>query len=151
MNRVIEKYIQFVIENDNEVTLAILTSDLAEENKKMSRGPITRHEGILAKLDNGQAFTQEELQLIRDANRIHLNDSDNLDGYHEQAVELDCWLDGMMELDKEEATQILERWLDKDQHTPIRVYHALYTLGEEPTPNDVVDESEFDDEGTARG
>jgi hypothetical protein len=147
MNRAIEKYIRFVIENGNEVMLATLSSDLAEANEETRQGSINRHEEVLAKLDNGQALSQEDLQLIRDANSIHLNDSDNLDGYHEQAVELDCWLDGMTELDKEGATQILEQWLDRDQHTPVQIYRALHTLGEEPTPNDVVDESVFDDEG----
>ena len=147
MNRAVEKHIRFVLEDDSELMSAALTGDLDDENKRMNRELIKRHETILAKLDNGQTFSQEELQLIRDANEIHLNDGANLNGHHRQAVKLDRWLDHMMELDKDKAMQILEQWLDKDARTPARVYRALHTLWEEATPNDVVAESAFDDEG----
>jgi len=92
-------------------------------------------------------FSQEDLQLIRDANEIHLNDAANLNGHHTQAIKLDRWLDHMMELDKDKAMQILEQWLDEDARTPARVYRALHTLWEEATPNDVVDEPALDEEG----
>jgi hypothetical protein len=52
-----------------------------------------------------------------------------------------------MELSKKLAMSILEGYLDRDSHTPAKVYRALHTLWEEATPNDVVDESAFDDEG----
>lgn len=145
MNRAIQKHIRFVLDDDNEVMSAALTSDLDEENKRMNRELIRRHGVILAKLDNGDSFSQDDLQLIRDANEIHLNDGANLNGHHKQAVKLDRWLDNMMELDKEKAMQILEQWLDKDPRTPARVYRALHTLWEEATPNDV--SPTFDKEG----
>jgi len=147
MNRAMKRHIRFVLQDDNEVMSAALTGDLDEENKRMNRELIKQHEAILAKLDNGQTFSQEDLQLIRDANEIHLNDGANLNGHHKQAVKLDRWLDHMMELDKEKAMQILEQWLDKDARTPARVYRALHTLWEEATPNDVGAEPAFDDEG----
>ena len=147
MNQATQRHIRFVLEDDNEVMSAGLRGDLDEQNKRMNRELIKRHETILAKLDNGQTFSQDDLQLIRDANEIHLNDGANLNGHHKQAVKLDRWLDHMMELDKDKAMQILEQWLDKDARTPARVYRALHTLWEEATPNDVVDERAFDDEG----
>jgi len=147
MNPEIREQIRFVIEDDNEVMSAALTSDLDEENKRMNRALIKQHEAILAKLDNCEIFSQTDLQLIRDANEIHLNDGANLNGHHKQAVKLDRWLDHMMEFDKEKAMQILEQWLDKDPRTPARIYRALHTLWEEATPNDMTDESAFDDEG----
>jgi len=147
MNAAIKKHIQFVLEDDSEVMSAALTGDLDDENKRMNRALIKRHEAILAKLDNGKTLSQEDLQLIRDANEIHLNDGANLNGHHRQAVKLDRWLDHMMELDKDKAMQILEQWLDRDARTPARVYRALHTLWEEATPNDVVAEPAFDDEG----
>jgi len=147
MNAAIEKHIRFVLEDDSELMSAALTGDLDEENKRMNRELIKRHEAILAKLDNGKTLSQEDLQVIRDANEIYLNDAANLNGHHRQAVKLDRWLDHMMELDKDKAMQILEQWLDKDARTPARVYRALHTLWEEATPNDVVDEAAFDDKG----
>ena len=147
MNRVMKTHIRFVLEDDNEVMSAGLTGDLDEENKRMNRALIKRHEAILAKLDNGKTFSQADLQLIRDANEIHVNDGANLNGHHKQAVNLDRWLDHRMELDKDKAMQILEQWLDKDARTPARVYRALHTLWEEATPNDVAAEPAFDDEG----
>lgn len=49
-----------------------------------------------------------DLQLIRDTNEIHLNDEDNLNGHHKQAIKLNDWLDRITELSKEEAMKILE-------------------------------------------
>jgi len=147
MNRAMKRHIRFVLQDDNEVMSAALTGDLDEENKRMNRELIKQHEIILAKLDRDETFSQADLQLIRDANEIHLNDAANLNGHHRQAVKLDRWLDHRMELDKEKAMQILEQWLDKDARTPARVYRALHTLWEEATPNDVVDKDAFDDGG----
>jgi hypothetical protein len=147
MNPATKEQIRFVLEDDNEVMAAALESDLDEENKQMNRELIQRYNQILAKLDRDEMPSQEELQLIRDANEIHLNDSDNLNGRHAQAVELDRWLDNMTELGKGEATRILEEWLDRDSHTPAKVYRALHTLWEEATPDDVVKTPVFDNEG----
>ena len=147
MNRAMKTHIRFVLEDDSEVMSAALSGDLDKENKRMNRALIKRHEGILAKLDNGETFSQADLQLIRDANEIHVNDGANLNGHHRQAVKLDRWLDHRMELDKDKAMQILEQWLDRDVRTPARVYRALHTLWEEATPNDVVAERAFDDDG----
>jgi hypothetical protein len=134
MNPAIQEQIQFVLEDDNEVMSAALTGDWDEENKEMNRELIHRHHQILARLDRDELPSQEDLQLVRDANEIHLNDTDNLNGRHAQAVELDRWLDGMMELGKDEAVHILEEWLDRDPHTPPKVYRALHALWEEATP-----------------
>jgi hypothetical protein len=136
----IKEQIRFVLEDDNEIMRAAIgpDSDLDKENKQMNRELIELHEKILAKLDTGELLSQHELQLIRDANEIHPNDTANLNGHHKQALELDTWLDRMIELSKDAAMKILERWLDKDQKTPVRVYRALHTLWEEATPNSVV-------------
>jgi len=108
---------------------------------------IKKHEAILAKLDKSEPLTQDDLVLIRAANEIHLNDEDNLNGHHKQAVKLNQWLEQRMGLTKEQAMRILEEYLDRDSHTPAKVYRALHTLWEEATPNDVVEEPAFDDEG----
>jgi len=147
MNPAIKGQIRFALEDDNEVMSAALKGDLDEANKQMNRELIQRHNQILAKLDRDELPSQAELQLIRDANEIHLNDTDNLNARHAQAIELDRWLDNMTELSKDEAMDILEEWLDRDSHTPARVYRALHMLWEEATPNDVVAKPAFDDQG----
>ena len=138
MNPAITEQIRFALEDDNELMATALDkySDLDAENKQMNRQLIARHNEILGKLDGGVALSQDDLQLIRDANQIHLNDAEELYGHHRQAVELNVWLDNVIELSKNEAMRILERWLDKDPKTPARVYRALHTLWEEATPND---------------
>jgi len=148
MDEEIKKQILFVLEDDNEVMTAALDpdSDLDKENKQMNRELIKKHKAIIAKAEKGKQLTQVDLQLIRDANEIHLNDEDNLNGHQAAAVRLNDWLDNMTELSKEEAMKILEEYLDKDSHTPAKVYRALHTLWEESTPNDVIEPS-FDDEG----
>ena len=147
MNQAIKEQIKFVLEDDNELMTAALGGDLDEENKQMNRELIQKHEEILAKLEKNELLSQEDLQLIRDANEIHLNDSENIAGHHKQAVKLNDWLEKMTELSKKEAMKILEEHLDKDSHTPAKVYRALHTLWEEATPNDVVAEPSFDEEG----
>ena len=57
MNRAIEKQIRFVVENDKEAMLGTLTSGSSEENKKTKWEPISRHDVILVKLDNGKALS----------------------------------------------------------------------------------------------
>lgn len=143
----IKEQIRFVLEDDNEVMRAAIApdSDLDEENKQMNRELIKQHEKILEKVAADGLMSQHELLLVRDANEIHLNDTENLNGHHRQALELDTWLDRMTELSKEEAMKVLEKWLDKDQKTPVRVYRALHTLWEEATPNDAV--PAFDESG----
>ena len=98
MNRVIKEQIRFVLEDDNELMRAALSpdSDLDEENKQMNRELIKSHEQILSKLDSGKKLAKIDLQLIRDANEIHLNDQVNLNGRHRQAVTLDRWLEAML-------------------------------------------------------
>ncbi len=149
MNRTIKRQIVFVLEDDNEVMTAALDpdSDLDEENKRLNRLLIKRHAAILSKIERGQPLTQEDFVLIRDANEIHVNDALNLNGRHRQAMALNEWLDNMIELSKEQAMKILEDHLDKDVHTPARVYRALHTLWEEATPNDVATEPGFDEAG----
>lgn len=149
MNAAIRRQIVFALEDDNEVMTAALdkTSGLDEENKRLNRLLIKRHEAILAKLDKSEPLTQDDLRLIRDANEIHLNDQDNLNGRHRQAVKLNQWLEQRMELNKEQAMKILEEYLDRDPHAPARVYRALHTLWEEATPNDAVEGPAFDEGG----
>ena len=149
MNKEIREQIRFALQDDNELMTAALHegSDLAEENKRLNRLLIKSHEAILAKLYRSDALTQDDLRLIRSANQIHLNDRDNLNGRHKEAVELDHWLQQRMELTKDRAMRILEEYLDRDSQTPAEVYRALHTLWEEATPNDVVEEPTFDDEG----
>jgi len=149
MNEAIKEAIRFVLEDDDEGMRAALApdSDLDAENKQMNRELIERHEQILAKLDADEVLTQDDFVLIRDANEIHVNDTLDLNGHHKEAFVLEEWLANMIELDKETAMQILEQWLDRDSHTPARVYRALHTLWEEATPNDVVAKPGFDDEG----
>jgi len=149
MNEEIKEQIIFVLDDDNEVMTMALDehSDLDEENKRLNRLLIKRHEAILAKLDKSEPLTQDDLRLIRAANEIHLNDEDNLNGRHKQAVKLNQWLDEMTELTKEQAMKILEEHLDRNSNTPAKVYRALHTLWEEATPNDVAEELAFDNEG----
>jgi hypothetical protein len=95
MNKQIKNQIIFALEDDNEVMSSALGkySDLDEENKQMNRELIEEHRKILNKLDEGVIiFDKDELQLIRDANEIHLNDVDNLNGHYKQAVALEKWL-----------------------------------------------------------
>lgn len=147
MDKQINKQIRFVLEDDNELMSAALEGDLDCENKQMNRELIEKHNAIIAKLEKDQMMTQAELQLIRDANEIHLNDENNLNGRHTQAVMLNDWLDLMTEFCKNEAMKILEQYLDKNAHTPVRVYRALHTLWEEATPNDAAEKQAFDDKG----
>jgi hypothetical protein len=143
--------VQFVLEDDNEGMQAALApdSDLDDDNKQMNRELIQRHQQILAKLDGDEAFTQEDLVLIRDANEIHVNDTLDLNGHHKEALALEEWLDNMIELGMDEAMRVLEEHLDKDPKTPARVYRALHTLWEEAIPNDA-EKPAFDDEGRCR-
>ena len=149
MDEEIKKQIIFVLEDDNEAMTSAIGphSDLDEENKQMNRELIKKHEAIIAKIEKGKKLAQEDLLLIRDANEIHLNDEDNLNGHHKQAVRLNDWLDKMTELTKGQAMEILEKHLDKDSQTPAKVYRALHTLWEEATADDVVAGPSFDDEG----
>lgn len=130
-----------------EVMTAALDSNLDEENKRMNRELIKKHEAIIGKVENNKQLSQENLQLIRDANEIHLNDAGNINGHYKQAVELDNWLDLMTELSAKEAFEILEKYLHKNTKTPTIIFRALHTLWEEITPNDVIDKPAFDKKG----
>jgi len=149
MNEEMKEQIQFALDDDDERMQAALGagSDLDDENKQMSRELIRRHEEILMKLDLGDPLSQEDLQLIRDANEIHVNDTEDLNGRHREAIVLEDWLDQRMELSKEEAMKMLEDWLDRDSRAPARVYRALHTLWEEATPDGIATEAAFSNEG----
>jgi hypothetical protein len=149
MDKEIERHVRFVLEDDNEV-MAVASepsSDLDDENKRMNRELIKRHEKILDKIDRGKRLTKEDLELIRDANEIHLNDEDNVVGHHKEAVKLNGWLEQRIGLSKEGAMKILEGHLDRDSHTPAKVYRALHALWEEATPDDLIEEPAFDEKG----
>lgn len=98
MNKEIKEQIRFVIEDDDELMLSAMRSgsDLDARNKQLNRELISKHKKILAKLDKDEMLSQEEFQLVRDADEIHLNDELNFNGRHKEAVELDKWLDLMM-------------------------------------------------------
>lgn len=149
MEKDIKEQINFVLEDSNELMLTGLDSesDLSEENKQMNRQLIKRHETIIEKVKKGQQLTQHDLQIIRDANRIHVNDEDNLNSRHKQAAELENWLDLMTEIPVKQAFKILEEHLHKDSHTPSIVFRALHTLWEEITPNDIPGKRAFDKTG----
>ena len=149
MDEEIKRQIIFVLEDDNEVMTAGLDKDsgLSRENKRMNRELIKRHEAILAKIKKADRLNQEDLVLIRDANEIHFNDEDDLQGHHRQAVALNEWLEQRMEMTLQAAMRILEEHLDKDSHTPARVFRALHTLWEEATPDDAIEQSAFDKTG----
>jgi hypothetical protein len=70
-----------------------LSSNLDEENKQFNRELIAEHERVAARVERGEELSRLDLVLIRDANRIHLNDAHNLNGHHQEAVMLDKWLD----------------------------------------------------------
>jgi hypothetical protein len=103
-------------------------SDSDDENKGMNPELIRRHEKILDKIDRGQRLTQEDLELIRDANEIHLSDEDNVAGHHKEAVALNAWPEQRIEPSKDDALKILQ-------------------LQEEATPDDVVKEHAYDENG----
>jgi len=149
MEKEIKEQIIFVLEDDNEVMTSALSPDsgLDTENKLMNTELIKKHEAIINKVKKNRPLAQEDLQLVRDANEIHLNDIINLNGRYKQAVELDNWLDLMMELPTQQAFDILGKHLHKDSDTPAIVFRALHTLWEEITPNDVAKEPAFDDKG----
>ncbi|MBN2138563.1 MAG: hypothetical protein JW720_12220 [Sedimentisphaerales bacterium] len=90
---------------------------------------------------------QEDLQLVRDANEIHLNDEDNLNGRHKEAVELDKWLDVKMKPTPQQAFEILEKYLHDDSHTPAAVFRALHALWEKISPTGTMEKAGFDDKG----
>ena len=149
MDEKIKGHVVFVLEDDNEVMTSVLDPDsgLDEENKKMNRALIQEHEKIVGKVKRKEVLTGMDLKLIRDANEIHVNDVDNLNGHHSEAVALNEWLEQMTELTKEQAMKILEEYLDKDSGVPARVYRALHTLWEEATPNGLVEKPAFDKNG----
>ena len=149
MDEGIKEQVLFVLADDNEVMAAGLDVDsgLDKENKKMNRELITEHEKIIGKVNRDEKLAQKDLVLIRDANEIHVNDKDDFNGHHKEAVALNEWLEQMTELTKEQAMKILEGYLDKDSGTPAKVYRALHTLWEEATPDDVVEGLAFDKNG----
>lgn len=150
MDEEIRQQIIFVLEDDNEVMTAGLDKDsgLSRQNKQMNRDLIKRHQAIVAKIEKAERFNQEDLVLIRDANEIHLNDEDDLQGHHRQAAVLNEWLEQRLEMSLSEAMRILEEHLDRNPRTPAKVYRALHTLWEEATPDDVVEQPAFDKTGT---
>lgn len=147
MDDKIKEQIVFVLEDDNEVMTAGLDTDsgLDEENKKMNRALIQEHEKIVGKVKRKEVLAGMDLKLVRDANEIHVNDVDNVNGHHSEAMALNEWLEQMTELTKEQAMKILEGYIDKDSKASAKVYRALHTLWEEATPNGIVEKPAFED------
>lgn len=80
----------FVLEDDNEIMFhALNDEDFDEENKQMNLELIKEHIRIILKLEKNKDLTREELILIRDANEIHVNDTDNYNEHHKDAIKLD--------------------------------------------------------------
>lgn len=98
MNEQIKKQIVFALKDDNEVMSSILNSDLDEVDKQMSRELIKQHNAIINKVYKGQHLTQDELQLVRDANAIHAYDAGDFNEHYLDAVALKGWLDTMMKV-----------------------------------------------------
>ena len=149
MDEKIKQQIVFVLDDDNEVMTAGRDKDsgLSRENRQMNRELIKKHEAILAKIEKADRLIQEDFVLIRDANEIHLNDEDDLQGRHRQAVALNEWLEQRIEITVSQAMRVLEEHLDGDSHTPAKVYRALHTLWEEATDDDVAEEPAFNKTG----
>ena len=95
MKASIKKQIIFALENDNEVMAALLEPDsfFDEENKQMNRELIKKNETIISKVNKGLPLTEDDLDLIRYANEIDVNDSVNTRGHHKEALELGKWLE----------------------------------------------------------
>ena len=148
MKRHIKEQIRFVLEDDNEGMTAALDSDLDEENKQMNRELIREQDKILEKLGRGVRLSQQDLQLIRDANEIHYNDARNVGGHHAQAVLLEQWLDRMNGLSKQ-AIGIVEGLLCEDSEATSQANRAAEALRQETTPH-CSEESDFDESGRCR-
>ena len=80
MDDQIRETVRFVLADDDEGMQAALEpdSDLDPENKQLNRELIQRHEQILAKLNRDELLSQEDLVLVREANEIHVNDSEGV-------------------------------------------------------------------------
>ncbi|MDO8303280.1 MAG: hypothetical protein Q7T18_08565 [Sedimentisphaerales bacterium] len=98
VNEQIKKQIIFALEDDNEVMSSIINSDLHEVDKQMSRQLIKQHKAIINKIEKGQHLTQEELQLVWDANTIHAYNAADYNEHYLAAVALNDWLDTMMKV-----------------------------------------------------
>ena len=83
-----------MLSDDNEVMTAALDADsgLDDENKEMNSQLIAEHEKIVKKVERGQDLTGKDLVLIRDANEIHINDEEDINGRYKHAVTLGRWL-----------------------------------------------------------
>jgi len=84
MKPAVKKQIRFMLEQENRV----MSDALDIENKQMIQNIIQRNKDVLTRLDKN-CLTQEDLQLIRDANDICLNDHENLADHYEQIRDAD--------------------------------------------------------------
>ncbi|MBE0536748.1 MAG: hypothetical protein IH624_13860 [Phycisphaerae bacterium] len=148
MNDWIKRQIRIVLEDDNELMAAALRGDLDEEQKQVNRELSRKHHRILEMLGSGVRLSQDDLQLIRDANDIHYNDMNNLGGHHAQAVLLEQWLDRMCDLSRQ-AVGVFEQFLCDDSNASSEARQAAETLRHETTP-DCSDDSDFDENGRCR-
>lgn len=147
MDPAIKEQILFVLDDDNEVMASALDSDLDQENKRMNRRLIARHNRITAKVEKGQELSWDELLLVEDANEIHLNDRGNLNGRHEQAKMLAAWIKEQTKRTIRQAVEVIEKQLDGQANTPASVYRALHVLWEEATSSDRKAVRAFADDG----
>jgi len=90
-----KKHATFILEDDNEVMTSALDDDsgLDEENKSMNRDLIKKHQEIMQKIDLGDNLTKEDIILLRDANEMDLNDTDNIREHHKESIEFGKWLE----------------------------------------------------------
>jgi len=94
MKPAIKKHIRVILEEENRVMSDALNNNTA--NKQIIQNMLQRNKDVLTRLDK-DCLSQEDLQLIRDANDIYLNDHESLADHYEEIVGLDRWLDTMTE------------------------------------------------------
>jgi hypothetical protein len=114
----------------------------------MNRELIARHEDMIRRIKCGERLGRPDLQLIDDANKIHLNDEQNLAGRHAEAVKLDEWLKSQRSMTAKEAMALMEAHLNSDSNTPAVVFETLHVLWEEATSLETSEMAgAFDDAG----
>lgn len=106
INKINKETAIFVLEDDNEIMQSALTDDseLDNENKEMNRQLIKQHNKIINKLQNNLDLTKKDLQLICDANEIHVNDVINISGHHTKAMLLQKYYKSLLKRRENESS-----------------------------------------------
>lgn len=93
MIEVLEETAIFVLEDDIEGMTSALDSDLDAENKRLNQLLIKKQKDVIAKIKTGQKLTKEDMNIIKDANEIHINDTCDFAEHHVDALKLDMHLE----------------------------------------------------------